>query len=426
MPLQINPHKYQTKVMLSPARFKVAVWGRRAGKTTCARYTIAQEAFMNPGAKIWVVALTFGQAKNLYWQPLVDSGSQSLIPEEWIEHKMVSELYIKMKNGTQIWLKGSDRIDSQLGESLDFLVLDEFQSQSADVWNKLRPMLSDRRGKALIIGTPRGYNHLYDMFYKGSVANPTPQDGWESWQITSIQAAEGTGLDPQEIEDARHEMSESQFEQEYLASFDAVSGRVFKPFSLEHNIADRIIESRKNEFDGLPLLVGMDFNVNPMTAVLGVKPDRNSLYILGEIYLTNSNTPEMIEQIQKYVERRGNKKVIVYPDASGKARTTTGNETNHALLKQAGFELKVDPANPSINDRINETNAMLCNAAGIRRLFIHSRCKELIKTMHSLTYDNNGMPDKKSGYDHMADAIGYLVHQEFPIQTRGKASQGYF
>ena len=323
-------------------------------------------------------------------------------------------------NGSKIWLKGSNTIDNVLGENLDLLILDEFQSMSMNIWNKLRPMLSDRKGEAMVNGTPRGFNQLHDLYWRGSGENPNKLDEWKSWRITSIDAAEaGTGLDPQEILDAQNDMSWDQYNQEFLASFDAVTGRVFKPFSLTENVNDELFRGREEEFDRLPLRVGMDFNVSPMTAALAVMPDQRTLYVFDEIYLDNSNTPEMVAQLRVKQGQRKNKAVIVYPDASGSQRTSTGNGTNHAILQQAGFQLKVDKANPKIVDRINEVNALLCNATGVRRLFIHSRCKNIIKSLHSLTYNESGDVDKESGFDHMADALGYLVHQEFPISDNG-------
>lgn len=417
----IIPHRYQEEIILDDARFKVCTWGRRSGKTTGAKYKICHKAFNEPGAKIWYVALTYGQAKTLMWDPLVGDGNgERLIAEELIAHKSVSDLSITLINGSKIWLKGANVIDNVLGENLDLLILDEFQSMSMNIWNKLRPMLSDRKGEALINGTPRGYNHFHDLFWRGSSDNPNRLKDWKSWRITSIDAAEaGTGLDPQEILDAQNDMSSDQYRQEFLAEFDAVSGRVFKPFSLTDNVTDKPFTQFASEWDQLPLHVGMDFNVSPMTAVLAIKPDSRSLYVFDELYLENSNTPQMCEELKRKASTRSNKAVLVYPDASGSARTSTGNSTNHAIIQAAGFRLVSDKKNPPIVDRINEVNALLENAQGVRRLFIHPRCKNLIKSLHSLTYTDNGDPDKSSGFDHMADAIGYMVHQLFPIKTSG-------
>ena len=105
-----------------------------------------------PDLKAWYVALSYSQAKKLMWKPLVD-GPNALFHPDLIKQKSLSELKIELVTGAEITLVGSDNVDSLLGESLDYLHMDEMQSQKADNWEKLRPMLSDRKGKAFISGS---------------------------------------------------------------------------------------------------------------------------------------------------------------------------------------------------------------------------------------------------------------------------------
>lgn len=423
----IRPHVYQSAMMLHPARFQVGVWGRRGGKTTCAKFKAFWKAMNQPGSKIWYVGLTIDAAKNLMWDPLVGNNSDRLIPECLIKHQDNANLKVTLWNGSEISIKGAGNIDNKLGASLDLLILDEFQSMDIKVWNLLRPMLSDRKGEALIIGTPRGYNDFYDLYWKGANDNPNKDPNWQSWKITSIDAAlAGTGLDVAEIEGARNDLSPSQFEQEYLASFDAVTGRVYAPFSVTENVIDSWKgEGTDSRFSSEVFHVGMDFNVNPMTAVMAVMPEPGLLYIVDELYLPNSSTPHIISEINSKISLRKNKTVLVYPDASGQNRNTVADNTNHTLLNRAGYGLVVDRSNPRVEDRINEVNAMLLNAAGKRRLFINKRCIHTIKALNSLTYGPDGKPDKKSGFDHITDALGYLVHQRFPINGGGLNSSHF-
>jgi hypothetical protein len=168
---------------------------------------------------------------------------------------------------------------------------------------------------------------------------------------------------------------------------------------------------------GAELLVGVDFNIVPMSAVIGVKAG-NQLHIIDEITIQNGNTELISEAIQRKFPAR---RVQVYPDPSGKARKTSSpvGQTDFSILAAHGFRVLSGNAAPLVVDRCNEVNAMLKNAAGDRRLIVHSRCKQLIKCLDGLTFkEGTSQPDKDMGLDHLPDALGYLVHYEYPISQR--------
>lgn len=122
--------------------------------------------------------------------------------------------------------------------------------------------------------------------------------------------------------------------------------------------------------------------------------------------------PTMIATIkQKYP----NNPIIVYPDASGKNRNATGMDTSIALLKQAGFMLKYNPANPPVGDRVNSMNAMFCNALGQRRYLVNTRmCPFYTQALEEQAWVK-GEPDKSNNIDHCLDAAGYFVHWNYPL-----------
>jgi len=120
----------------------------------------------------------------------------------------------------------------------------------------------------------------------------------------------------------------------------------------------------------------------------------------------------MGEMNRRYAGRYG----IVHPDPSGVARKTSApvGQTDFHIIGEAGW--KVFPAKQyPLVDRINTTNAKLCDAQGQRRLLISPKCKNLIKALDGLTYKNGTkIPDKSSGLDHVTDALGYLLMGLFP------------
>ena len=324
-----------------------------------------------------------------------------MTPASVIAHSNESDLSLELINGSTAALRGADNYDSLRGVGLDFLVMDEFADMHPDAWHEvLRPMLADRQGRALWIGTPKGYNHFYDLF---RYAQDT--EGWAAYQYTT---ADGARVSDDEIEVAMRDMGEREFRQEFLATFEALAGRVYSNFDHVENVSD-VTDN------GGTLLIGMDFNVDPMSAVISVKA-ADQLHLIDEIMLKDSNTELMAEEIKQRYPKRS---IVVYPDPSGRARKTSApvGRTDFAILSNAGFEVRAPRNAPPVIDRINTVQAALKTADDKRRLFVNPRCTNLIRSLDGLTYiDGSHQPDKSSGLDHIADAIGYLVMGELPLR----------
>jgi hypothetical protein len=166
-------------------------------------------------------------------------------------------LTITLVNGTKIELKGADNPDSLRGVGIHYLVMDEVQDIDPEAWKKvLRPTLASTGGHALFIGTPKAYNFLHELFTIGQDAKKT---AWASWQFPTITSP---FIPPEEIEAARADMDEKSFRQEFEASFETMSGRVYYPF-------DRKVHVKPLDFNkDLPIWVGQDFNIDPMSGVI--------------------------------------------------------------------------------------------------------------------------------------------------------------
>ena len=162
----------------------------------------------------------------------------------------------------------------------------------------------------------------------------------------------------------------------------------------------------------------MDFNVNPMSAALATKPG-GQLHQFDEISIPNGNTDLMAQEIRR---RAGPKReVIVYPDPTGKARKTSApvGQTDFTILASYGFTVLAPDSPYPQADKINMVNAAMLNAAGVRRYFVHPKCKLTIKAWDGQTFkQGTTTPDKSLGLDHASDAAAYLIAYEFPIGTK--------
>jgi hypothetical protein len=203
------------------------------------------------------------------------------------------------------------------------------------------------------------------------------------------------------------------FAQEIEARFAPQEGRVYAQFSRELNVREVALTS------GLRVLVGLDFNVDPMAAIVAQK-SYDECHVYDEVVLPNSNTFEMMEELTRRYPQRG----LVHPDPSGNARKTSAQAgvTDHAIILESGWD--VHPMKPyPVTNRINAINALLKNASGRTRLFIDPRCKHLIRSLEGLTYKKDTRaPDKSSGLDHATDAMGYLAGAVFPTSDPNAVS----
>lgn len=204
---------------------------------------------------------------------------------------------------------------------------------------------------------------------------------------------------------------EDQYPSNLLAAYlmgefvNLTSGSVYHEFDRKLNGTFERIEP------GEPLHVGMDFNVNNMTAVVSVLRGGEPL-TLDELTGIR-DTPVMCQALK---ERFEGHRILVYPDASGNSsKSVNASVTDLAILRQAGFSVVVNPSNPRVKDRVLSLNRMI-HADNKRRWKVNpDRCPVLVEALERQAYDKNGEPDKKSGFDHCPDALGYFIAMKYPV-----------
>ena len=398
--LDLSLRPAQGEVFSAKNRFRVLVAGRRFGKSYLSCVELFTKALERPGETFFYCAPTYRMAKDIAWKTL-----KKIVPKEYIRTKNETDLRLDLINDSTIELKGTENAMALRGRSLSGVVLDEAAFMDAEVWFEvIRPALADKEGWALFISTPDGTaSWFYDLwcFVEEDTSNL-----WKRWSFTTI---EGGNVSPTEVEAARAQLDQRTFRQEFEASFENLTGLVAISFS------DDNISTTAKDISIQPLLLGVDFNVDPMSGIVAVKHDQN-LYVFDEIMLTGGATTwDFAEEVtRRYgVDRR----IIACPDPTGGARKTSGvGVTDHAILRRSGFNVQ-SPRSPwKIRDKITAVNTGLMDASGVRRVKIHPRCKELIKSLRTLTYSpGTGLPNKNLGVDHAFDAFGYLVLQQFNL-----------
>ena len=396
--MKITLTKPQHRISSSNKRFRVLISGRRFGKTYLAITEMMKYAAI-PNQKIWYVAPTLKMAKDICWSNLKEVLNQF----NWIEDINETTLTITVrKTGSRISLKSADMPDSLRGTGLNFLILDEFSDIDKRTWFEvLRASVADTLGAVLMCGSPKGYgNWSYEMFIKGKT---DPE--WDSFQFTTL---EGGMVPKEEIEQAKQDIDIRTFRQEFEGTFENYAGAVYYNFHAVDNVKEKKIDWQK------PLHIGLDFNVDPMSACVA-QIDRDKIHFVDEIVIYSSNTDEMVQEIR---DRYGTKtRIFVYPDPACRQRkTSAGGRTDLTILQNAGFSVKCKLKHSPIRDRVNAVNSRLKSADGKRYIFISPSCKIMIKGLQRQIYkENTNIPDKEEGYDHMNDAIGYLTEIVKPL-----------
>lgn len=231
---------------MKSARFSVLVCHRRFGKTVCAVNSLVHEAavFRRRDGRFAYIAPYYGQAKKVAW----DYFKQFTHMIPGIRYNE-AELSVIFPNGSIIRLYGGDNPDALRGIYLDGVVMDEVADMRPNVWGEvIRPALSDRKGWALFIGTPKGINLFYEL-YQHAVSDPT-------W-YAAVYKADDTGIiDAEELKAARREMTDSQYAQEFLCDFAASNDDILIPVSLAIQAADK--EMHDTEVQGMYRVIGVD------------------------------------------------------------------------------------------------------------------------------------------------------------------------
>lgn len=237
-------HKAQQTVLDSTARFRVMMAGRRFGKSL-----ISQSISIESGVcreQVAYITPTY-QLGKIFFQEVL-----KLLPES-IYKKNESDLVINFITGGSIRFFTGERLDAMRGLKFHLVIIDEasYIPNLEDGWNNsIRPTLTDYKGKAIFLSTPRGRNFFYSLFIKKD------EPEWESFKFTTY---DNPFIDPSEIDAARAQLPHSVFEQEYMAN---PMENAANPFGSEHiNKCTQPLSSLPAEYYGIDLAKSVDWTV---------------------------------------------------------------------------------------------------------------------------------------------------------------------
>lgn len=418
---KLRYHPVQSRLFHDRKRFKIAKAGRRSGKTENAKRKLVLEQWamcpLNPtrAAVNWsdprwfAGAPTRDQAKAIWWDDL-----KRLTPAEWILRVYETDLCIRTKWNTELWVVGLDKPQRIEGRSWDGGMIDEFANCHPGMLDaNIRPALADRLGWLWLLGVPDAdspgqidYKDIHDYAMRGE----DPDWGVYTWPSSDI-------IPPEEIAAMKRTMDPRMYQQECGGEFVLDGGRAFPDFSFDVHCRDDFAA-----YDpALPICWSLDFNVRPFCTGVLQYDTRGTIRVIDTVELADDAITSLI--VDAFLSRAKAKGwrldgMEIHGDPAGNQRNTKAEhpgETDWTIVRNKmrgiDYSYRVRASHASLPDTRNAVNAKLRAADGSVQMFIHSQCKGLIRDLETTLWPS----DMKE--NHRIAWLRYFTHRNFPVMT---------
>ena len=414
---KVLPHQH--KIIYSEKKYPALVCGFGAGKSESLVMKALKQLFeIEEYAYIAIYEPTVDLIKRIMYPRF-----EELLSNAGLRYKLnKSEGIVDIESVGQIIFRSLENPSRIIGYEVHHSHVDELDTLDEDkaqaAWEKIisrnrKRIPNGSQNTVSVYTTPEGYRFVYRR-WKKMLEEDIDKKGTSDYELI-----QGSTYDNPFLPEGYIESLEASYPKELIKAYlmgqfvNLESGQVYVDFDPELNDTKQTIENYDAPFGNTEWLhVGMDFNVNHMSAV--VCTIRNGkAYALDEI-CDQRDTPSMIFELKR---RYGHHPITVYPDASGRGRKSVdASKSDIGLLKEAGFNVNAPLKNPPVRDRIVSVNTAFCNSKNERKLYVNtSKCPTLTSNLNEQAYDDNGNPRKSNNVDHMLDALGYFVHRKFAV-----------
>ncbi|MGL5184975.1 terminase large subunit domain-containing protein [Herbaspirillum huttiense] len=405
----------QTAFLQLPHKFKAYVAGFGSGKTFVGCAGIAKHFWRWPGINQGYFAPTYPQIRDIFYPTMeeVAFGMGLRTKVKVADHEV--EVYEGHRYRGTIICRSMEKPETIVGFKIGHGLVDELdvmtQLKAQTAWRKIIARMRYNEPGLLngvdVTTTPEGFKFVYQQFVRAIREKPHLEKLYGLIQASTYDNELNL---PEDYIQSLFDSYPPQLISAYLRGqfVNLASGSVYPDFDRRLNHTDAVLQEKE------PIRVGMDFNVLNMTACINVIRDGLPLTVDERVKVRD--TPAMAKVLKEDFKDKGHH-VTIYPDASGgNTSTKNASESDLSILRQAGFSIDVNSANPAVKDRVNSVNAMILNASGERRWKINTyRCPVTTEAFEQQVWGQDGQPDKKTGHDHPCDAQGYLLVKHWPI-----------
>lgn len=390
----------QFEFLTSERKLVFFVAGIGAGKSFVLAHKIINHVQSYPNSNILLVANIYQQLTSATVPALI-----MLLEELGLPYSSAlggAKKYIKIGNVT-IFLYSLENYDNIRGIEVGLVVGDEIAFANHQAFNVIMGRLRCKRGslQARFVSSPNGYNWLYDLINEGKATairgitkdNPfLPKEYYDS--LVELYGGENSPLARQEL---------------FGEFVNLASGAVYYAFDRKRHVLHSVLNPN------LPVYVGLDFNVEHMTATL-CQFIAGRIFVYTEIVLEN-NSANTFDMAMHLKEKYGHLPLRIVPDSTGKARKTSAEsgKSDIQILKDFGLTV-LETQNPRIKDRHNSVNRLFM----MDQLQVSPTCVKTIKELETLTH-----AEKEGDVSHLAVGIGYVVWKLAPLKPATIPSESF-
>lgn len=401
-----DAQKIATKVLAGPAKYIALSGGSRSGKSFLLMYAMIVRACKEK-SRHCILRLNFNHVKRSIVLETFPKVMSVCFPH--LKYELNKTDYIAtFPNGSQIFFAGLDtgeRVEKILGTEFSTLWFNEVSQIPYTSIQMALTRLAEKNNlskKVYYDMNPSVKSHWsYHLFIKklDPVEN-IPLAKPEQYEYFQMNPHGNLENIDQDYLDMLNNMPEKERNRFLLGEFnDESNGQVYYAFRRDDHIK---ANAKKNG----TIFIGMDFNVNPMTAIIGQYID-DMFYIFDEVYLENSDTYKMCNELKI----KGYQGCKIIPDSTSRNRKTSGM-SDIKILQDAGFVVE-STHNPFVSDRVNNINRLFT----ANKIIIDPKCKKLINDLEKVVWKNNELDQTGSNKQltHISDALGYLCWKLNPI-----------
>lgn len=409
--MKIRANNPQGKFLNLDNKFRAFIGGFGSSKTYTGCIAICLHFGEHPGINQGYFAPTYPQIRDIFY-PTIDEVAFNFGATVTIKHgNHEVDYYIgKQYRGTTI-CRSMDKPGNIIGFKIGHALIDELDTlpinKAEEAWQKIiarmRYNVPGVKNGIDVASTPEGFRFCHKKFVQLPQEKPELLKNYGLIQASTYDNGKNLPEDyiPSLLESYPAELISAYINGQFT---NLTSGTVFRNYDRVRCNSNEIIKEKE------PLFIGQDFNVQKMaSAVFVQRPDEfHAVAELKDVF----DTPDVIKIITDRWASKGHR-IIIYPDATGKNRETLdASRSDLSLLTQAGFVVRNNSRNPAVKDRILATN----KAFEQGKIKVNAKaCPTIARCLEQQAYDDNGEPDKKSGFDHMNEAFSYFVAYEFPI-----------
>ncbi len=401
----------QCRFMPLKHKFRAFVGGFGSSKTYTGCISMCERFAQHPGVNQGYFAPTYPMIRDIFYPTIEEVAERhGLRLEIKTGTHEVHFFSGRQYRGTTI-CRSMDKPGNIIGFKIGNALIDELDTlptnKAEEAWNKiiarLRYNIPGVKNGIDVATTPEGFRFCHKKFVQALQDNPELTKTHALVQASTYENAKHLPADyiPSLLEAYPKELIEAYLMGRFV---NLTSGTVFYAYNRNAHNSTETIQ------DGEPLMIGQDFNVGKMASAVIVQR-ANGYHAVAELKDV-FDTPALIKIVKERWQEKAHR-IIVYPDASGGSRKTVdASKSDISLLTQAGFTVRANPSNPAVKDRVLAANKAFENG----KLWVNAKeCPTLARCLEQQAYDDNGEPDKTTGFDHMNEAFSYFVAYEMPI-----------